>query len=454
MNSDNDFRSAAAELARAVRGQVLLPEDSGYDAEWSGYNIAVVQSPAIIVSATSSADVREAVLFGVRQNLPVAVQATGHAPQPSDGAVLVTTRQMNGVEIDASARTARVEAGTVWRQVVEAAVKYGLAPLNGAAPSVGAVSYTLGGGVGPLARSFGYAADHVRSLTIVTADGVERLASPEENQDLFWAVRGGKNNFGIVTSIVVDLFPVSALYGGGLYFLGSAAREVLRAYSAWTETVPDEMTSSVALLRLPPDPTLPDPLRGKYVTHVRIAYNGPETEGERLVAPLRSIAPLLIASVGVLPYSQVGTIHNDPPGPIPFIDTTALLSEFSAGTADAIADLEPSATLVEIRHLGGALSREPKHANAVGNRDAAFLVYAVSIVPPQLLAGAAEDHAQLHKAIQPWKTQGVAYNFASDPTLTQNAFSTETYARLAEVKAQRDPANLFRVNLNIPPTVR
>ena len=227
----DELVDALKKLADAVAGPVLLPGDPGYDGEVAGYNAAVRQAPVAVVGVTSVADVSEAVRFAADRGLPVAVRSTGHGPmRPADGALLISMRRIGGVEIDAAARTARIGAGVRWSTVVEAAAAHGLAPLSGATPSVGVIGYLTGGGIGHLARAYGFAADHVRSLEIVTPDGVVRTADPQENTDLFWAVRGGKGNFGVVTSVVIDLFPVATLYGGGIYFPGEAAPAVLAAY--------------------------------------------------------------------------------------------------------------------------------------------------------------------------------------------------------------------------------
>ena len=450
--ADDDLADALKELATAVAGPVLVPGDPAYETELAGYNLAVRQTPAVVVGVTSVDDVTAAVRFAAGHGLPIAVQATGHAPmRPAGGAVMINTRRIQDVRIDPQTRTARIGAGVRWSSVVEAAAAHGLAPLSGAAPSVGAVGYITGGGIGPLARSHGYAADHVRSLEIVTADGTTRTAGPDENTDLFWAVRGGKGNFGVVTSVEIDLFPVRTLYGGGIFFPGESAREVLTAYCDWTATVPDAMTSSIALLRLPQDPDLPPPLRGRFVVHLRVAYNGPAAEGQQIVEPLRQAAPVVIDTIAAMPFSAAGSIHNDPPGPIPFWDTSTLVTELSADAVEALLQLagpgvESLTTMVEIRHLGGALSREPQHANAVENRDAAFLIYACSIVPPELAAAAVAEHIALESALEPWKTGHVLLNFTSSdsPERVATAFGSQTHARLLELKARYDPHNLFR----------
>jgi FAD/FMN-containing dehydrogenase len=216
------------ELKSRVRGQVLLPDEEGYDSERAGWNLAVEHHPKVIVVAVSAEDVAAAVRFAASEGLPVAVQATGHGPSVSaDGAVLISTRRMTELEINPASATARIGAGVKWETVIEEAAPHGLAPLVGSTPDVGAVGYLTGGGLPVLGRRYGFAADHVRVLELVTADGRLRLATANRHPELFWAVRGGKGNFGVVTAVETDLMPVPRLYGGGLLFPGAATREVL-----------------------------------------------------------------------------------------------------------------------------------------------------------------------------------------------------------------------------------
>ena len=196
-------------------------------------------------------------------------------------------------------------------------MKSGLASLHGSSPSVGAIGYTAGGGIPLLAREYGFAADHVRAVELVTADGRLRRLTEDEDPDLFWAVRGGKGNFGVITAMEIGLVPRNRLYGGGLFFPGERAAEVLSSWREWSLTVPENMSTSLALLRLPPLPEVPEPLRQGLAIHVRIAYTGSAGEGEKLVAPLRSLGARVLDTVAEMPYAAVPSIHMDPPEPIP-----------------------------------------------------------------------------------------------------------------------------------------
>ncbi|MET7951096.1 FAD-binding oxidoreductase [Micromonospora sp. NPDC005324] len=458
-----EIKDLALELAADLQGPVLTPDDAGYAAETATWNLAVPQRPSVVVGATSDVEVQAAVRFAARFDLPVAVVATGHgAVHQSDGGVLINTRRMRGIAIDAAERSARVDAGVEWQEVVDAAAAHGLAPLAGSSPNVGVVGYTLGGGLSPsLGRRYGFAADHVTAVELVTADGVLRRVDADDEPELFWAVRGGKGNFGVVTALEFDLMPVSRLYGGGLYFAAEHVGPVLAEYRRLTADAPDELTLSFAFLRLPPLPFLPEPLQGRFSLHVRVAYLGTAEEGERLLTGLRAVGPTLLDTVAEMPFTHIAGIHADPVDPLPVYERGAQLRELPAEAVEAlVAVAGPQADLpvlmVEVRHLGGALAVDPKVPNAVGNRDAQFNVFAGS-------PGGPPEAAMLHAAIErvtdavaPWATGRALLNFltAADdtPELVATAFEPDTYERLRRVKRDYDPSNLFRHNHNIPPS--
>jgi FAD binding domain len=365
----------AAELAAQVVGPVLLPGEDGYAVECAIYNLNLVLEPALVVGVTSAADVQAAVRFAAQRGLPVAVKATGHqTPCPAHGAVLISTQRMNGVTIDAETRTARIECGVRWEQVIAEAARFGLAPMNGSSPTVSAIGYSLGGGQSvAFSRSKGYAADHVSSLDVVTADGELRHATAESEPELFWALRGGKGNFGVVTAMVCELFPQTRVYGGGVWFAIERVPEVVPAWREWVESLPEEATSSIAVQRLPPLPHLPEPLRGASVLHMRFTHLGSAAEGEQLLAPMRAIAPTVLDTVGEMPYTSIGMVHMDPPDPMPYWDRTTMLRDLPKEAIEAFValtgpDSDCPLISVELRRLGGAMDREPAVPNAVPTR--------------------------------------------------------------------------------------
>ncbi|MFI1737960.1 FAD-binding oxidoreductase [Streptomyces sioyaensis] len=454
--------TSLAALGRRVRGPVLVPGDEGYDAERSGFQLAGRHRPAVIVGAESADDVVAAVRFARDHGLPVAVQATGHGlSAATDGGLLISTRRMAGVTVDAAAGTARVEAGVVWGQVVAAAAPHGLAPLNGSSPDVGVISYTLGGGVGVLARTYGFAADLVRAVDLVTA-GARRLhVTADTDPELFRALLGGGHGLGVVTAMEFGLVPVARVYGGQLVFGGERIDEALAAYLRWTETAPDELTSSLALLVYPDLPQLPEALRGRYLAHVRIAYTGGAAEGERLVAPLRAVGPVRDV-LREMPYAESHTIHRDPSDPHAYDGDNALLGGLDAAALRRVAALTgpaaPTMCVVQLNHLGGAMARRGGAAGTVGHRDARF---ALRLLSP--LAGAGADgpgadlatvralHAEALAAVEPWRL-GRSVNFlfgghGDRPDAAEVARSVHDageHRRLAALKAAHDPENIFR----------
>ncbi|MEU1618739.1 FAD-binding oxidoreductase [Streptomyces sp. NPDC005722] len=464
---DDRFRpvsaAEAAELASLVCGPVLLPGDEGYDAECEIYNLNLSLEPALAVGAADASDVRAAVSFAARHGRPVTVKTTGHQQvDPARGGVLISTRRMKGITIDADRRRARVEAGVIWQEVIDQAATVGLAPVSGSAPLVGVAGYTLGGGLSPvLGRSLGYAADHVRSLDVVTADGALRHVTADTDPELFWALLGGKGNFGVVTALEFDLFPLTRFYGGGIHFPGEHLADLLHTWRTWQSDMPEEMSSSLAVQRLPPLPELPEPLRGAFVVHVRFAFLGPAAEGERLIAPLRAAAPTLVDTVGEMPYTAMGAIHLDPPTPMPYYDRTTMLRAFPAEAADTLVELlgpgsdSPLAS-VEIRMLGGALDRQPAVPNAVSTRGLPFVLFGFGVGGPDqagFLGGALDG---VMKAMEPWADDRRMVNFlsteeATDPEQLEEVYGTDHFRRLTATKKAYDPANTFRVNHNILP---
>ena len=283
-------------LRTAASSDVLVfPTDAGWDDARRAWNLAVDQRPAVVALPRSVDDVVDAVDYARTLGLRIAVQGTGHgAPRtPLDGTMLVNTSRMTGVEVDPKGRTARVAAGTIWADVVDAAVPHGLTALHGSAHDVGVVGYSLGGGIGWLARKHGLSSSSVLSAQVVTAEGEVLRADRETNADLFWALRGGGGSFGIVTEVEIALFPVAEAYAGWLVWPMERAPEVLGAWAEWTKDAPEEVTSLGRMLQIPPIPEMPEPLRGRQVVVVEAAFLGTEEEGRELLRPLRDLEPEL-----------------------------------------------------------------------------------------------------------------------------------------------------------------
>ena len=440
-----------------LTGPVLFPDDDGFHSESAGYQSALRHRPAMVVGAACPGDVAAAVRFAAARGLPLGVQATGHGLSvPLQGGVLISTRRMSGVRIDPGSRTAWLAAGVRWGQVVADAARHGLAPLSGSAPTVGAVSYSLGGGIGLLARQYGFAADHVHRVQAVTADGRVRQVSAEREPDLFWALRGGRANFGIATAIEVGLVPVRRVYGGSMVFDGAIAGDFLPAYRDWTATVPDELTSSMALQVLPDIPGVPEAERGRLLVHVRLAYTGSALAGRRLLAPLRAAGPPLANNLRELRYADCAAIYNEPPWPHPYYGSNVMLRDLDDAALGTMAGLAAAGgpVIVEVRHLGGAMGRPPATANAVGLRAARYVLRLLTPLHGAALEEVRVVHRRFHDVLAPWAV-GRSLNFMYGDDLTpeqvRSGYDPGDYARLAELKARYDPANLFRWHHNIPP---
>lgn len=439
------------DLALRVEGPVLSGDDPRTPAEVAVFNTTHTPRPAVVVGATCAADVAAAVRWATERGRAVAVQSTGHGLL-SDlaGTVLISTRRMSAVSVDPVTRTARVGAGVRWAQVIEAAAPFGLAPLNGSSSQVGVIGYTLGGGLGPMARRYGFAADHVRRVQLVTADGEVREIDAASDPELFWALRGGKGNFGIVTELEFELVPVAGLYGGGIFFPGAAAADLLHTYRTWVETLPEETTTSVALLRLPPLPELPEPLRGQFVVHLRFAHLGPADEGAALLAPMRAVVPPVMDMVADMPYAAVDSIHMDPTDPMPVWERGATLRELPAEAVDELLatagpDVEVPLIMVEVRHLGGAVGRPAAVPNAVAGRGAAFTVFALGPMAGPLVETMPAITQSVVDRMAPWAARGSLLNFLgwAGPDRVRRLWDDADRARLLTVKRRVDPANLF-----------
>jgi FAD/FMN-containing dehydrogenase len=447
-------------LTAQLTGPLLRPGEPGYTEECAGFNLAVTHTPDLVLGATCAADIVAAMRWAAAERVPVAVQATGHGANLAvDRGLLISTRRMREVTVDPVARTARVAAGATWRDVLAAAAPYGLAALSGSSTGVGVVGYTVGGGLPVLGRAFGYAADQVRSFDAVTADGEARTADPRHEQELFWALRGGKGNTAVVTSLVCNLLPLARIYGGGVFYRGEDLPQVMSAYSRWVETVPQEMCSALQALRLPPLPAIPEPLRGQFVAHLCVAFPGDASEGERVVAPMRAVAPAIIDHLADMPYTDIDQVHQDPQQPLPARESGLLLREFPAGAVTALLEqvgprVESPLLLAELRHMGGALALPAAVADAICARDAGFMLETIGILAGPAAAHVPAAQSAVGEAMAPWATGRTMVNLHGTPgdqADRARAWTPETYQRLRRAKGHYDPANLLRFGHAIQP---
>ena len=422
------------------------PESDGYDAQRTGFQRRDPHRPARIFGVSSAAEIQEAVRYARDHELRLAVQASGHGhTAPTDG-VLVTTSGYAGVTVDAARKTATIQAGATWQQVTAATAPYGLAPLSGSSPGVGAISYTLGGGLGLMARKYGFAADHVRRIDLVTPDGELRSVTPDD-AELFWALRGGGGNFGVVTELEIELFDVATVAGGSLYYDLTEAPDVLQTWREWTATVPEEVTSAVGVLVLPDIPMVPAPLRGRHIAQLQLCILGDLPEAEQLIAPLRALGEPVMDTFGELPYAESGRIFAEPEQPHGYRAENILLADLdpvALSTVPKLAGPEARAMcVVGIRHLGGALSRPPAIPNAVAHREAQ---YALTVLSP-----GEQDFSTLHRRIlEPWTAIGRQLNFSFGPlTPDQIAEAYDDIDRLRQLRRKLDPTGLLQPNHTI-----
>ena len=452
MSSAHGVPPVAADALRSdVAGQVFVPGDPGYDQSRQAWQLTADQRPAMVVAAFSAADVAAAVRFAHSHGLRIAPQSTGHgaAPlEPLDSALLLRTSPMRGVRIDLDTRTARADAGALWQDVAVPASDHGLAGLAGTSLLVGVTGYTLGGGLGWLARRHGLAANSVTAAEIVTPDGQLVRADPEHEPDLFWAIRGGGGSVGVVTALEMLLYPVPELYAGVLFFPIQRAAEVLHFWREWVTTVPDELTSIGRILRLPPVPAGPDHLRGRDFALVEAAYVGDEGTGTELIAPLRTLGPE-IDTFATISAPALSELHMDPTEPVPAVGDGALITDFPAAAVDALvglagADADTMLISIEVRHLDGALRRPEADGGALSSIDASYALFGTGVAgTPEAIATISDQAQALKAAFAPWHANYGYYNATDTPAPAQALLPPNSYQRLQQIKISHDPDDVI-----------
>lgn len=440
-----------ADLRSRVRGVVSRPTEPAYAT--AGFNLAVSRRPWAVIDPVDAADIAETLRYAADNSFTVAVHNSGHGASDIDGnSLLVRTSGFDRCEIDVTTRTARVGAGVRWQTVIDAAAPHGLAPLAGSAPAVGVMGYLTGAGIGPFVRTVGLSSDYIRSFEVVTGDGTIHQVTPETNAELFWGLRGGKGTLGIVTEVVIDLLPITEFYGGAIYFDGAAAADVYAAWLRLAADLPRSATTSIALLQLPAQPGVPPVLAGRTTVSVRLASLDDPGAAAALLDEVRAAGSVLLDAIGTLPYAAMGAVHADPVDPMPTFERSALLSEVSPELiAELLRQAGPDSgspqVVVELRLLGGALADPPSVPSAFDHRGAAANVMVIgALVPP--IADVVPAHAEgLIAALSPWATGGELPNFgtSTDPARLRRCYDQDTYAWLAALGAQHDPAGVLRV---------
>jgi hypothetical protein len=442
-----------------LAGTVLLPTDDHWDDARRAWHREVDQRPAAIALAESAHDVAAAVLLARTRGLRVAPQSTGHNAAPLGSlhdTLLLKTERMRGVTIDPRTRIARVAAGVLAIELVEAAARYGLTPVAGTSPDVGVVGYTIGGGLSLLGRRYGLAANHVHAIELVTADGRLVRADRDHEPDLFWALRGGGGSFGVVTAIELELIELTEAYAGLLWYPVQRAGEVLHAWRELTAAgPPDALTTVGRLLNFPPLPEVPEPVRGKSFVVVEACHAGDRADADELLAPLRALAPVN-DTIRAVTMPELNYVHMDPEGPVSGVGDGLMLAELPPEALDTVVELGNTFGLaaMELRHLEGELGRARPGHGALASVPGRYVLVAGGYAPTRELMLAVQRQVEAVKeTLAPWATRSMYLNFAATSRDPASFWPTTTYERLRRVKAAVDPGDVIRSNHPVPPLV-
>ncbi|WP_271221527.1 FAD-binding oxidoreductase [Streptosporangium carneum] len=450
-------RSAApiAQLRATVSGRVLVPGDAGYDEARTVYPGGMDQRPAVIVQPADAADVTQVVSVARESGVPFAVKSGGHSVfSLCDDGIVLDLSSLRDLRVDPETRTVWAQPGVTTRDFSLAAAEHGLAIGFGDVGSVGLGGITVGGGVGYLSRKYGLTIDDLLAAEVVTADGEVRLVDAEHEPDLFWAIRGGGGNFGVVTRMRFRLHELGTILGGMLMLPATA--EVIDGFVKEAQRAPEELSSIVNIMTAPPMPFVPEELHGKPAVLAMLVYAGEVEAGERAVAPFRALATPIVDFVGPMTYPEVYPPDEEGYHPVAasrnlFADDIDL--DDAALIVERITTSKASMAAVQVRVLGGALARVPQDATAFAHRDRAIMLNVAAVYenPDE-----AEEHTRWVEEVTAALQKGVpgAYvNFLEDDSEAriQEAYPEPTWTRLRAVKRVYDPANLFRLNSNIPP---
>jgi FAD/FMN-containing dehydrogenase len=445
-----DTTTAILSGGESARPRVWSPGEPGYTAA-DPWNRAVVSRPAAVIEASTPADVAWAVRYAGDHGLRVAVRSSGHGAVPlGPSTVLVHTASMDGFRIDPTRRRALISAGTSWRQVLHAAGPFGLAPICGSAPGIGAVGFLTGGGIGPVARTYGVSSDRVRAIQVVTGDGRILRTTPEEHEDLFWGLRGGKATLGIVAAIDLELPKMPQFYGGAIWFDAADTGRVLQSWLGLCDELPEHGTTSAAIIRLPAVDAIPAPIAGRQTVAVRFAWTGHPADGDRYLDAIRGSAHAVLDDVRIRPYTEIGDVHCDPVAPSVETQQSMLLADLSSDAIDVllgtVGQQDNRQNIVELRQLGGAIAREPRHASAVSHRDASFSLLVAGSAANE--ADAVAGHAaSVVQAMSPWSSGGLLPNFAAsdDPAVIRRCYDRDSLHWLVSLGDQYDPQHVLDV---------
>jgi FAD/FMN-containing dehydrogenase len=455
--------AALASFRKSFRGELVLPSDDAHEDARRVWNTAIDKRPALIARCSGAVDVVRAVDFAREHELVLAVRGGGHNVAglgTCDGGMVIDLSRTRGVSVDLARRTARVQAGATWGDVDHETQAFGLATTGGLVSSTGVAGFTLGGGFGWLMRKYALACDNLLGAEVVTAGGRIARADADDNADLFWGLRGGGGNFGIVTSFEFRLHPVGPLVtAGAIFFPAEVARELLRFYREWVAQVPDELSTVVNLAAAPSATFLPEEVHGRRVVVVSGCHCGSPDKGAQAFRPLKQFATPIADLIGSMPYTEMQRLVDGQwgPGYCNYFKSSwlpRLVDEAIETLLDAHEQAASPETKIQLYHFGGAVARVPPDATAFAHRNAPFLLNIAARwsdpAESDLHIGWARE---LHEAMRPFATGGVYVNFLGDEghDRIRAAYGERTYQRLVELKRTYDPTNLFHINQNIPP---
>jgi FAD/FMN-containing dehydrogenase len=441
-----------------VKGEIILPGDEGYEAAREVHNARIDKKPALFVKVQDAADVSRAVNFARQNGLPLSVRAGGHGLNGQalvDGGLVIDMTQFNDIRIDAESRTAWAQPGATAGMYTAAAQEHGLATPFGDAASVGLGGITLGGGIGFLARKYGLAIDNLLAVELVTADGQIVTCSDSENQDLFWALRGGGGNFGVVTGFQYRLREAGIIYGGLLGL--PATKDVITQYARLALEAPEGLTTISMLMKAPPAPFVPAEAVGQVIFAIFPVFVGSPEDGEKAMAPFRALAQPVVDLVGPMPYAGIYEFMREAEARRREKLRSGFFDTLDENFVEQILEHAPNTpspmAFFQLRPLGGQMARVPVEATAFSNRKANYLVAVIDVWDE-----ATDDDANSNWVDRAWDSikdtrHGVYSNFLQDDAVERlgEAYGTTTLARLADIKAKYDPANFFASNVNIAP---
>jgi FAD binding domain/Berberine and berberine like len=456
--------SAYPELAAAVRGDLITPGDPGYDQARAVYNAMIDKHPAAIARCRDTADVITCVRFAREHGIEIAVRGGGHNAAGFgvwDGALVIDLSLLRSTTVNPDAHTVRADAGCTWGDVDHATVAFGMATPSGFLSSTGVAGLTLGGGIGYLARRFGLTVDNLLAADVVLADGTFVTASENSHSDLFWALRGGGGNFGVVTSFTFrchDIGEAGTIIGGPVFYDLADTPDVMRWYRELVPSLPEELSGWIALLTIPPVPPFPEQLWGRKACGIVWCYTGPHDRAEEVLEPVRTYGSPLLVGLQPMPFTALQSAFDGllPPG-LQWYWKTDFFHEISDAAIDVHvkhgAQLPTGQSTMHMYPIDGAASRVPQDATAFAYRDGGWAGVIVGVDPDPANAGLITRWAQDYwQELHPTSAGGGYINFLMDEGQDPvRAAYRGNYDRLAQVKRRYDPDNIFHVNQNIQP---